>query len=415
MTAEKKILFSHGITSETINLDSKISQAKAMRIQRKYAPTISMGNCGRKLIPNISPVLYITNSFARFSGTQSCNSQWCPNCMGYSRQKRIDEVNQGIEGAELSNKPTYFFTSTIPRSYDARTQARHLSYGWKCLLDKCNYRLNRQDNKMYFVRSHDVTFRIEQREIYHQHLHNIIVLDKPFQSFTEYRRRNSEDMGYFIKNGFTFNHKNKLIIPTFETFLMVAWYDINQKKDIKISFDAQDVQHVRPGKESRNQLSQYLLKFWSMGQEMACFAHKEGKHGKLRNTYESIGFMQLMGWIEKGNKRAIQIYREFLMAMYNHRTLGKSQNWKELISLAAADEKEEAEEIPEIIISFSHEWFYLIQKTNDAYKGFCATDAFLLACSYLYNSDKVDAIDNLFKKPPEVGRLKKFLVLYCPL
>ena len=258
-----------------------------------------------------------------------------------------------------------------------------------------------------------MTFRIEQREIYHQHLHNILAIKKPFQSYTEYRYRSIEDTEYFLRNGFNFNNKNKLLVSSFDECVLLCWYDVNKTKDVKISFQAQDVQEVRPGKKSRTQLSQYLLKFWSMGQEMACFAHKEGKHGKLTTKYRSMSFMQLMGWIEQGHPRSIAIYQEYLKAMYGHRTIGKSHNWKDLID--DEEEEEEEEKPPEIVFSFSFEWFHLIQNMNNAHKNYCATDSFLVTCFSLYNTDRIDRIEKLFMSSPTGDNLKIFLKKYCPL
>lgn len=417
-------LLSYGITSET---QDRISLYKAMKIQRRFAPSKSMKWCNRKRIPADNRLrddntpeptcLLVDSKGARFTGLQSCDSQWCVSCMANNRQKRIDTINRGIATAHEKDFNVFFLTLTIPRSDDPRDQAHKLQSGWKALQDKLNYRLKKQGNRMFFVRAHDVTFKLRQKNIYHQHLHNIVVIEKDFQPFTEFRRRKPKDMDFIIQNNFELDKKGKVIVDTFERFMMLVWYDVQQKKDTDVSFLAQDVQRVGKTEEDRDTLSHYLLKFWSLGNEMACFQHKQGKKGKLVDVYNSIGFMQLLGFVDQGDKQAELIYTEFLKGVKGLRTMGKSRNWKEL----APDIDEEIIEIEgetktlEMVVPVG--WFDTFKYHHNVYKGFCGTDIFLLICFHHYSNHKKGVkviIDQLFECSPNLYTLRSWCEHYSP-
>ena len=383
MTAQKNPpLFFQGTSSESKYQKVEIpSLYRALKVQRDYAPTASMCYCGLTPIQNQGAELIISNKGARFGGMQTCGSQWCVTCQAQKKDERKETINRGLETAKDRGYHRYFMTLTIPRSNDPRQQIADLQKGWKGLQDKISYRLKRQNNQMYFVRNHDVTFKISGGDIFHQHLHIIIILKNEFDSFTEFRKRSMEDYLYFSKQGYKFSDKEKLIIESWEQFLMVTWYDVQKKNDLQCSLNAQDVQKVGDDKESADTLSKYLVKFWSLGHELACFTHKKGKTGKLINEYGSIGYMQLLGFIDKGSKKAIQIYRDFLIAVKGLRTMGKSQNWKLLappVELAPdMDDKE-------IKLSlFVHPVYWHILSNRRLFKGYSGYDSVSIAVNQI--------------------------------
>lgn len=384
MTAQKNPpLFFQGTSSESNHRKIEIpSLYKALKVQRDHSPSLSMCKCGLTPIGNTQGAeLIVSNKGARFAGMQTCGSQWCVTCQAQNKEVRKDTINRGLETAKDRGYHRYFMTLTIPRSNDAKQQIEDLQKGWKGLQDKISYRLKRQDNEMYFVRNHDVTFKISGSEIFHQHLHIIIILKNEFEPFTEFRKRSPEDTIYFLKQGYRFNLKDKLIIESWEQFLMVTWYDVQKKNNLKCSLDAQDVQKVNDDDESSDTLAKYLVKFWSLGHELACFTHKKGKTGKLINEYGSIGYMQLLGFIDKGSQKAIEIYRDFLFAVKGLRTMGKSQNWKHLappLELASDHDEEEVK-----LSIFVNPVYWHILKRPKLINGFAGYDALCIAINQI--------------------------------
>jgi len=355
------------IENEKINSDIDTSKSLyfAMKTQRRYSPSKTMRNCGLtiacdqatgELTPIHKKVMGMKNKSVGSSGVLCsvskegvtvkgvgfCKSPFCVTCMGYTRTQRMERITKGLRQARIEGLHAYFVTLTIQRTADIKQQVKDLLYGWKCLLDKMSYRTKKQGIKTYIVRNLDITFRPKHREIYHTHLHCIVIFDKDIQPFTD--------------------KKTKVKISDIPTFLEHAWVDIQTSKDVKASLQGQHIERIRHDEK----LSRYVSKFEGLSKELANFTHKTGKKTQL--DFKSIGFMELLGHVKNEDETCIKIYRQFLRAMKNARTVSFSRSWKVLEERHIQEEESEEESedtTEEIFISVN--WFLKIGRDFDKF------------------------------------------------
>jgi hypothetical protein len=301
-----------------VKKNRSITHFQAIQTQRKYAPSKSMKSCGltlkydyKKGVPvpvsnkgENNKVLEFTigEKGVSVSGVGYCNNVFCQNCMDYVRPQRIEKLKQGLRHSIHAGHKAYFVTLTVPRSRTCRTQVDMLHEGWKGLQDRIRYRLKKQGITKYQVRNLDVTFKPQHRHVYHCHLHCVIILDKPLKPY------NDKKLGY---------------IGDFPSLLEKSWVLVQKRNGTTCSLQGQHIEEI---KEDVG-LSRYLNKFEGMAHELLNFQHKKGKSGNLTDSYKSIGFMELLGYCYKGDKKAIRIYRTFLRSMKNVRTNQFSNNW----------------------------------------------------------------------------------------
>lgn len=401
------------IKSVETQKEKGISFYQAMKTQRKYAITNSMKYCGTTLNYDYKnaipiPVNHSDNSEKKkleftigkhgvsVAGVGYCNNGFCVQCMQYVRPKRIEKLKQGITHAMSVDMPVYFVTLTIPRSRTCKSQIEELFASFKVLQDRLMYRLKKQNIKKYQVRNLDITFRPEQRQVYHSHIHAIIILDKHLEPY------NDRKLGY---------------IDSFPSLVEKAWVSINEKRNIKCSLEAQHVEQIKKD----NGLSRYLNKFEGLSQELMNFQHKKGKKAplqKAKHGYTSIGFMELLGRCYKEDKKAIRIYKNFLRCIKKVRTNSFSRNWitKEEIEEEEVithycdvpkieEEEEDKEEEESVIMELSWGWVMTLYDmgcywTFDRFK-------LLLHLAYLDNNLKY-IVEQLEGEPHESVILRMF-------
>lgn len=405
---------------------------EAMATTRLCSPIKSMKLCGRTPIPScdIKTNLRIYKNSAFLSGNTTCDSCWCPNCMKRNRMSKIERIAAGLEGAFAQGKKAYFLTLTVPRSNDPIQQINDLMSGYKALQDKVYYQLSKQGIKLDFVRSLDITFKIFEDNIYHAHLHIILVLSDDFIPYESYARRGKKEIselkGFKVRTLLTrgkLRYKDgknqKVTVETVDQLFSLSWHDVMKQKGLKVSLDAQYIEEI----EENNGISRYLGKFQGMGLELMNFQHKSGKKdnkGKLQTIYESMGFMELLGYVSKGNHKALQVYQEFICASHGTRVIGFSEQWKDLekvgieaieARLATAYKPKETKfynSDGDLIIEEAHELLYereipeaWIRFISDAEfwlkdRYYVVIDIFPVAAFKAFHLGEIDELETLF-------------------
>ena len=374
---------------------------KALKTQRRYSPSKTMRNCGLSLVQdqsdmkltpihqkviglkhkgvgNASGVVCNVNEHGvSVMGVGFCQSPFCVTCMGYKRTERMQRITDGLQVAREKNMHSYFVTLTIQRTHDIKQQVKDLFYGYKCLLDKIGYRTKKQGIKIYHVRNLDITFRVQQKDVYHTHLHCIFTFDKDIHEYKD--------------------KKTKVIIKDIPMMIEHAWVDIQTSKNVKASLQGQHVEKVKHNEK----LSRYVSKFEGLSKELCNFAHKTGKKTKL--DVKSIGFMELLGYVSQDDNKCCLVYREFLKAMKNCRTVSFSRNWK-LLEAEKEEEEEETSDSEESTeqIHVSVNWFLCLGRQFDI---FCL----LLHKAYLTND--LVTVEKVLCEPPNIQHLD-FLIDY---
>ena len=398
MQGDKNIKYDNSFAREKNDKDNSpskrkknsIAYYKALQTQRKCSPHKTMRLCGLRKSFVAQNDNHITCSVSSkgvtVKGMAFCQSPFCVTCMGYQRTQRRKKIEKGLQQARRHGYSAYFVTLTIERTNDIQKQVKDLFYGWKLLQDRLSYRMKKQGVNVFMVRNLDITFKPDCHAIYHTHLHCIIILDDEMEAFTD--------------------RKTKQDIRNFPEFLKTSWVNIQRKRDIKCSLQGQHIEKVEDDKK----LSRYVSKFEGLAMELSHFQHKTGKNNKLCKT--SIGYMELLGFVHKRDKKCFQIYRDFLKAMHGCRTVSFSRNWytvneeKEVIEvllLPFAEREEEKEEPKTHEIYVSNEWFVYLKSTWDKFilslqlahiKGFLLSIEHMLELKPNYHD--IDLLYNFF-------------------
>ena len=388
---------------QQIEINDKISTSKsyyhALKTQRRFSPSKTMRNCGlqvaceqatgeltpihkkvmgmkNKSVGSDGVLCTVSKQGVTVRGVGFCKSPFCVTCMGYTRTKRMDRITKGLRQSRLENLQGYFVTLTIQRTHDIKQQVKDLLYGWKCLLDKVSYRFKKQDIKTYMVRNLDITFRPNQRDIYHTHLHCIVITSKDLTPFKD--------------------RKTKIEIKDIPSFLEHAWVDIQTSKNVKASLQGQHIEHIRHDEK----LSRYVSKFEGLSKELSNFQHKTGKITKLDE--KSIGFMELLGFVHKSSDfhdKPVQIYRDFLRAMKNARTVSFSRSWKELEERYIEEEETEETDDNNEEIYVNINWFLKMGRDFDK---------FVLSLHIAYLTTRLQDVYTLLESQPDKRTLYKF-------
>lgn len=366
--AHKRLSIMYGITSETCppddfrcSLQTQEVYREAMATTRLCSPIKSMKLCGRTPIPSsdVKSMLRIYKNTAFLTGNSTCGSCWCPNCMQRNRMAKIERITAGLEGAFATGKKAHFLTLTRERGNDPFGQINDLMSGWKAEQDKVSYQLKKQGLSLDFVRSLDITFKIYGKDIYHPHLHIIVVIPDGFTSFESWSRRTLEEIEELnksqrkkrrskrsknkekaklfkyrplLKNGklrYKDGKNYKVTVSTLDQLFTLSWHDVMKKKGLNVTLEAQYIEEIKENKG----IDRYMGKFQGMGLELMNFQNKSGKEdkrGELQKHHDSIGFMQLLGWVSRGSHKALQVYQEHICASHGTRVIGFSENWKEL-------------------------------------------------------------------------------------
>jgi len=395
-------LTTNWISSENSKFETSKLLYKALKTQRRYSPSKTMRNCGLSLVQdqsdmkltpihqkvigmkhkgkgNASGVLCNVNEHGvSVSGVGFCQSPFCVTCMGYKRTERMQRITDGLRVARDKNMHAYFVTLTIQRTDDIKQQTKDLFYGYKCLLDKIAYRTKKQGIETYHVRNLDITFRVNQKDVYHTHLHCIFIFDREIEPYKD--------------------KKTKVDITDIPMMIEHAWVDIQTSKNVIASLQGQHVEKVQHDEK----LSRYVSKFEGLSKELSNFAHKTGKKTKL--DQKSIGYMELLGHVANENMKCIAVYREFLKAMKNCRTVSFSRNWKLLESEKPEQEEDIETESETEQIHVSVNWFLCMGRQFDM---FCL----ILHKAYLEN--KLEIIEDVLSEHPKIELLYFLRSYFC--
>ena len=355
-----------------------LTRYQAMSVQRTWAPGKAMQTCGLKPIPHSENDLRltITSKGAKFSGVARCRSQYCLDCAQYAKEQRIEKISNGLTGALLRGHESYFLTLTTKRTANPEEQIEALQSGWKALQDRVSYRLKKQGIKLHFVRGLDVTFRPDIHNVYHCHLHIIVVIDGKFEPVYK-----------------TTKKSKRLVYADVCDMFQQCCVDIQCKKGTVAKWEGQRMERID---EDRG-ISRYLCKFDGIANEVSSFHTKEGKG-------DSLGWMQLVGMAHKGDERAQRIYVRFLNAVKGKRTISISRDWSELdlpFYQPLEPWKPENEEPEKIDIPIKLSTFWEIRCVG--------VDAFLLAVFNCVMESNVLLLYDLLDSNPEREAIASFV------
>lgn len=431
------------------NIKSQDLCRQARAVTRRLAYGKSMATCGTYPIPQLldenklNVHLGIYEKSAHFHGLAHCNNQFCPTCMTKTKPERIERIESGLRAAMEYGFKAYFLTLTTPRTGDPIAQVEHLLHGFRYLQDKVKYRLKKMGASLDFVKNLDVTFKLFQEDIYHTHLHIILVVRGDFEEYTDSKRRSFDEVDKMglssveltrtvkgkVYPKYSDGKNYRMSVDSFEEMVQLSWHDVMKTKDIDVSLDAQHIEEVHRD----SGLSRYVAKFEGLGMELANFQHKSGKNnkGKLVNKYGSIGYMQLLGFAARGLRKAEDVVYTFLQAVHGRRTMDFSRNWKELEEMASIPEKEllelfdcDGESTEETTNELLYEvkvpisWFNLF-KTSEIEWGdglHSVLFIFPIAAYKAYHLGRIDVVEQLLDCDPHLESsgyaLGQFLLKY---
>ena len=377
-----------------------VTRYQAMSVQRRLAPGQAMRACGLKPIPHPENDLRltITSKGCKFSGVARCRSQFCLDCAQFAKEERIKKISNGLKGALLRGYKAYFLTLTTQRSHNPEEQIEALQSGWKALQDRVSYRLKKQGIKLQFVRGLDVTFRTDIPQIYHSHLHVIVVIPGDFQPVYK-----------------TTKKEKRLVYADVEDMFQRCWIDIQCKKGTVAKWEGQKMIAI----EADDGLSRYLCKFDGLGQEVTSFHTKTGKQTSTMQQNKTIGWMQLVGRIYRGhqkwcpmlgrmtripNHQAENIYVRFLNAVKGRRTISMSRHWSKMDlpffqPLAPWNEEEEPPQKIDIQLRLSTFW-----EIREA-----GADAFCVAAFNCVMESNILILYDLLDSLPDEEKIRSFI------
>ena len=365
--------------------NTSLSYYHAIQTQRKCSPHKNMRLCGlRKSYANNQEnaiECQVSKHGVTVKGMAFCGSPFCVTCMGYQRTQRRKKIEKGLIQAERQGYQSFFVTLTIERTNDIQKQVKDLFYGWKLLQDRLSYRMKKQDIQLFMVRNLDITFKPESNKIYHTHLHCIVILDKPLEPFKD--------------------KKTKKHIYNFPDFVKTSWVNIQNKRNINCSLQGQHIEKI----ECEQKISRYVSKFEGMAMELSHFAHKTGKKNKIYN--QSMGYMELLGFVHKKHKKSFQVYRDFLKAMHGCRTVSFSRNWNtvqkividgkkkkvvtEILKLPFLEREQPEKEEKRTSLFVSDEWHVYLRST---------WDKFILSLKYAHIHGFLQSIKIMLERKP---------------
>ena len=259
-----------------------------------------------------------------------------------------------------------------------------LQFGWKALQGRIAYRLKKLGIKSEFVRSLDITFRPDQHDVYHCHLHVIFILQSPFTPI--------------IKKG-------QVIFERFEDLVIWSWADVHSKHETVVNQVSQRVEMITADKG----ISRYLVKFEGLGHEMANCQGKKGKK-QTANPIDkySLGWWELVGEVYREDQANtpteerifLPVYKRYLMAVKGKRTISFSRGWVKW-------EEPQPEEEPDVVdIPVPLAWFTLIKKHN--------SDLFQLAAFRCFICGDILILYDLLDQVPRHELIRWFINRYAP-
>lgn len=331
---------------KSIRLSGLQTRYDYLSIQRQYAPTKAMRTCSRYTVASLVKEdengkytlvkekgtdkrrkHYLTsdsiekipdmklkvNEFgSSITGLQTCDNPFCCMCARTRAMERAETIKGVLKLTKERGWSQYFVTLTIQRQECPRLAVQEIQKRWRAVQKRLQYVFTKKAGlNIEFMRAVDVTFRPELHkigQIYHVHLHTIILIDS--LDTLDNNRFNKEVIREHIVN---------------------TWIN-GGDCSIRVDKSGQDIQDVRDS----DKLSKYVSKMSGLGLELA---HSQTKKGKGK----SLSLPQIMEKIADGEKGLIHIYKTFLERMKNIRTMSFSRGIKFLFQEYQKEEEENAE------------------------------------------------------------------------
>lgn len=303
-------------------LKSKISRmetsSERMKLQRKYAPRKTMQSCSKIPIAILNPAvsekieLKMNKNGYSFSGLNRCNSPFCDVCSKSIAMEGSERISLQLADRERSS---FFVTFTIPRQDNIATARAEMLRRWGKLQEKIQYKFRtKRGLDVAFCRGLDVTFALDERAVYHLHIHAIIDIEGKVDD--------SEIQG-----------------------LISDW--LEQNNEIRAGRKGQLIERI----QSHKKIGKYVAKMCGIGAELSNTRAKTGRMGSL-----SLSELIDVGCDDDNplRSRAIAVYRSFIAGMKRARVLEFSRNWKKI---EEAEETEEAEEAEDISLEIPDYWY----------------------------------------------------------
>ncbi len=295
------------------------------KVQRRYAPTKSLRDCGRYAIQNGQApgcvVMYASAKKVGFSGIQTCGNHLCSVCSDKKNRENQKRLEGYINKALANDILSYMVTLTKPRSNDLTESRSKMTEAYNRMLQE----LKRLGLQVLDIRSWDFTMCLSEKARggkYHGHLHNIL---------------------FFLPSKRLDHLRNQL-----PKIIKRLWARLMRNRGIEINPEAQDIQIIDNDLE-KEVIADYLVKTSKSTEGLSYEIVSKRKKARARDTFSYFEIMEL---IAQGDHRFIPLYQEFTEWHKGKRTIkwakGIHDFFKDL-SAPEIMETEQEEEQPKTI------------------------------------------------------------------
>jgi hypothetical protein len=185
-----------------------------MRYQRAFSGRQGLMKCGLTPIPNTDAHIAVFKDnkdkiSASFGGCMTCDNNLCPNCSIGLVKERNQVISNTLTEAKRLGYITYFPTITINKvgSLSRRQKALNFVFNKVIARDAKAY-CKRKGVQVYeYCKGHDLTINLKNKDVFHPHLHSILIIDKEVEGLVPYIwkriRKIMKDLGFSLsKLGF---------------------------------------------------------------------------------------------------------------------------------------------------------------------------------------------------------------------
>ncbi len=264
-----------------------------------------------RVMPDVRVKLDSDSAF--YSGLTACGSVWvCPVCSAKVQQARRDEIAQLIEWAKNNGKQAVMVTLTHPHKVTHSLDDQLNNQAEALRRFRSGKAWQKFKNRIGFVgmvRTLEVTYG---RNGWHPHTHELWIVDEATQP---------ADVKMFVQNRWLSSCQKAGLVPPGkeQDFLFHA---------VDYHFDADSSDYLAKQDDDSN---------WSIAEEMTLSGMKTGGKSKTVHPFA------LLQWAHDGDKRASELFLEYLQAMHGKRQIYWSPGLKELSGVNVLTDEQAAE------------------------------------------------------------------------
>jgi len=289
----------------------KMNAHHLLRLQQRFA----VYRKGIKLCGSIPMESFATLKHGKgFGGTLSCGSSLCMSCSKKLVNERAKIIGTALDKCQQGQ--FYFFTLTQPSLCSADLQVERLSNAFSKFKATFNKQMKRRGIQSSILRSYDLTFRRHHSNyggssIYpHIHIHGLIWVS-------------DDSLGSEVSD-----------------YAFKVWSNVCSKQGLSVSTDAFYCEPLEGGEGSSGAISNYVSKaFNSVGMEI--FSHST----KIKFKTDKWSLPEFLVYISAtGDKSALNVYNETLLAFKGKRFVSIPKFFRSFINEEETEELETEEE-----------------------------------------------------------------------